>query len=106
MPARIQVPAQAKPGDVIEIRVLIQHAMETGYRVDAEGRNIKRNVIHTVICRYNGEEIFRADTSSGVSANPYFQFTTVAQASGTIELSWIDDAGVQESERQQLVVAG
>jgi sulfur-oxidizing protein SoxZ len=106
MAARIQVQAQARRGEIIEVRVLIQHPMETGYRVDADGRSIPRNVIRWVVARYDGNEIFRADMSSGIAANPYLQFTTVAEASGTIEISWIDDAGVQETERSSIVVSG
>jgi len=104
--ARIQVPEQARPGEVIEIRVLIQHPMETGYRYDGGGQTIARNTIRTLTCRYAGAEIFRADMSPGIAANPYLQFTTVARVSGDIEFSWVDDEGVAGSERQRLVVAG
>jgi len=74
MAARIQIPREARRGEVIEIRILIQHPMETGYRHDDVGRLIKRNVINVLSCRYNGVEVFRADLSSGISANPYVQF--------------------------------
>ena len=106
MAARIHVPTDAKTGDVIEIRVLIQHPMETGYRTDETGRKIPRNTIQTFACTYNGKEIFRADLSSGVSANPYLQFTTIATGSGIIECTWVDDAGKQESVQQTIQVVG
>lgn len=106
MTARIQLPATAKAGEVIEIRILIQHPMETGYRVDDVGRNIPRNTIRSFACTYNGEEIFRADMSSGIAANPYLQFTTIAQASGVIECTWIDDAGERGAERHAIEIAG
>jgi sulfur-oxidizing protein SoxZ len=106
MAARIQIPRQARRGEVVEIRVLIQHAMETGYRHDDVGRLIKRNVINAFSCRYNGVEVFRADLSSGIAANPYLQFWTVAEASGNLEFTWIDDEGVQGSERQPIAVSG
>ena len=106
MAARIQIPRQAKRGEVIEIRVLIQHSMETGFRHDNVGRLIKRNVINAFSCRYNGVEVFRADLSSGIAANPYLQFCTVAEASGSLEFTWIDDEGVQGSERQSIAVSG
>ncbi|HEY6240090.1 MAG TPA: thiosulfate oxidation carrier complex protein SoxZ [Burkholderiales bacterium] len=106
MAARIQIPPRAKRGEIVEIRVLIQHSMETGYRHDDVGRVIKRNVINLFSCRYNGVEVFRADLSSGISANPYLQFYTVAEASGDLEFSWIDDEGQQDSERQSIVVNG
>ena len=43
--------------------------------------------------------MFRAEMGSGVAANPYLQFYTVAEASGEIEFSWVDDAGESGSER-------
>jgi sulfur-oxidizing protein SoxZ len=105
MAARIQVPPQAKRGEPMQVRIIIQHAMETGYRHDEVGHPIKRNVIRELSCRYNGVEVFRADLSSGIAANPYLQFYTVAEASGLIEFSWIDDDGVRGSERAPVVVA-
>ena len=106
MAARVQMPREAKRGEVIAIRIVIQHAMETGFRQDDVGKLIPRNVINAFSCRYNGVEVFRADTSSGISANPYFQFYTVAEASGELEFWWVDDQGRQESERMSIAVAG
>src|SRR5215831_13589545 len=100
MTARIQLKAKAKKGEVVEIRVLIQHPMETGYRHDDVG-----NVINVLSCRYNGVEVFRADLSSGIAANPYVQFYTVAEQSGELEFYWIDDEGKQDSEKQSIQVA-
>jgi sulfur-oxidizing protein SoxZ len=104
MTARIQLPAQAKRGEVIEVRILIQHAMETGFRFDDVGKPIPRNVINALSCRYNEIEVFRADMSSGIAANPYIQFFTVAEVSGDFVFSWIDDEGVRGTERQRLNV--
>ena len=86
--------------------IVIHHAMETGFRRDEVGRLIKRNVINIFSCRYNGAEVFRADLSSGIAANPYLQFYTVAEASGEFEFTWMDDEGRQGSERQSIVVTG
>ncbi|MEO7403816.1 MAG: thiosulfate oxidation carrier complex protein SoxZ [Burkholderiales bacterium] len=104
MAARIQMPEQAKRGEVIDIRMLIQHPMETGYRVTESGGTVTRNVIRTFTCKYDGVEVFRADLSSGIAANPYLQFSTVAEASGELEFSWIDDAGQRETERRSIKV--
>jgi len=104
--ARIQVPAAAKRGEAIEVRIIIQHPMETGYRVDHVGKPVPKNAIRTLTCRYNGVEVFRAAMSPGIAANPYLQFFTVAEASGELEFFWTDDAGTQESARQAIVVAG
>jgi sulfur-oxidizing protein SoxZ len=102
--ARIQVPDEAKQGEVIEVRILIRHPMETGFRHDNVGRAIPKNVINMLTCRYNGIEVFRAELSSGIAANPYLSFFTVAHGSGVLEFVWTDDAGVTESERVALTV--
>ena len=106
MAARVQVPREAKRGQPMEVRIIIQHPMETGYRHDDVGHLIKRNVITVLSCRYNGVEVFRADLSSGISANPYVQFYTVAETSGDLEFTWIDDEGERGAERQSIVVRG
>lgn len=104
MLARVQVPQQVKRGDVIEIRIAIQHPMETGFRFDIMGRPIPKNVINTLVARYNGAEIFRAEMGTGIAANPYLQFYTVADASGVIEFSWEDDSGATGAERAAITV--
>lgn len=104
MVARVQLPKQAKRGEVIAIRIAIQHPMETGFRYDNVGKPIPKNVINKLVCRYNGAEIFRAEMGSGIAANPYLQFYTVAEASGEIEFSWEDDSGAQGSERAAITV--
>lgn len=104
MVARVQVPKEAKRGEVIEIRIAIQHAMETGFRYDHAGKPIPKNVVNNVVCRYNGAEVFRAELGSGIAANPYLQFFTLARASGEIEFTWVDDAGVRGSERASITV--
>ena len=104
--ARIQVPATVKRGEVFEVRLLIRHPMETGFRHDEVGRLIPENVIKHVICRYGGVEVFRAELFPGIAANPYLSFFTVAEASGELEVALTDDTGVAESERVTLTVLG
>ena len=103
--ARLQVPPNAKRGDIIEIRVAIQHPMETGFRRDNFGKAIPKNTINNLVCRYNGAEVFRAEMGSGIAANPYLQFTIVAEASGKVELDWVDDQGEKGSASAAIDVA-
>lgn len=105
MTARIQMQGQARRGDAVEIRIAIQHPMETGFRRDDVGRAIRKNVINNFVCRYNGVEVFRAEMGSGIAANPYLDFYTVADASGDLVFDWVDDEGKTGSERAHLVVA-
>jgi sulfur-oxidizing protein SoxZ len=104
MLARVQVPAQARRGDVFPIRIAIHHPMETGYRPDNFGRRIAKNVINTLTCRYNGVEVFRAEMGSGVSANPQLQFYLRAENSGELVFDWVDDSGQSGSERAPITV--
>ena len=106
MTARIQMPKQATRGQVVEIRIAIQHPMETGFRRDDGGREIPKNVINKLVCRYNGVEVFRAEMGSGVAANPYLDFFVVADASGELIFDWVDDNGMTGSERAPIVVTG
>ena len=106
MVARVQLPRQARRGEIIEVRIAIQHRMETGFRFDNFGKPIPKNVVNEVVCRYNGAEVFRAEMGSGVAANPYLQFHTVAEASGELVFEWVDDSGSRGSERAHIEVTG
>lgn len=102
--ARIQVPTDIQQGQVFEVRILIRHPMETGFRHDDVGKTIVQNVINQLTCRYNGVEVFRADLFPGIAANPYLSFFTTATTSGKLEVSWSDDSGQRESERVTITV--
>ena len=102
--ARIVVPAAAKQGEIINIRALFQHPMETGYRRDHMGSPIPRHIIKTFAAVYNGVEIFRADMTQGIAANPYFAFSTVATESGEMTFTWTDDHGAAHSEKTRIKV--
>ena len=106
MVARVQAPKSAKRGEVMEIRIAIQHPMETGFRFDAMGRAVPKNVINRLVARYNGAEVFRAELGSGIAANPYLQFYTVAEASGELVFEWADDNGNRGTERAAISVIG
>ena len=91
--ALVNVPAKAKRGAIIEIKTLMSHVMETGYRHTAAGEIIPRDIITSLICRFNGAEIFRADLFPAISANPFLSFFTTATESGKFEFEWIGDNG-------------
>jgi sulfur-oxidizing protein SoxZ len=102
--ALINVPAKAKRGEIIEIKTLIQHDMEPGFRVGTNGTLIPRNIITDFVCRYNGEEIFRAELFPAIAANPFFTFHTVATESGTISFEWSGDNGFAAAETATITV--
>ena len=65
----INVPA-AQPGEAIEIRATIAHAMETGLRPDDEGKVVPRDIVTRFECRLDGALVFAADLFPAVAANP------------------------------------
>jgi sulfur-oxidizing protein SoxZ len=102
--ALINVPAKAKRGQVIEIRTLMSHIMETGFRRTAAGELVPRDIITSFVCRYNGNEIFRADLFPAIAANPFISFFTVATESGKFDFEWIGDNGFSESASAPITV--
>jgi sulfur-oxidizing protein SoxZ len=102
--ALINVPAKAKRGEIIEIKTLISHNMETGFRPDSMGRPLPRDIITEFVCKYNGEEIFRAELFPAIAANPFFTFSTIATESGTLTFEWTGDNGFAASESAGITV--
>jgi len=96
--ALINVPANARRGEIIEIKAMAAHEMETGFRRTQYGQVIPRNIITTFVCTYNGAEIFSADFHPAISANPYVAFSTIATESGTIACKWSGDNGYSLSQ--------
>ena len=84
---------EAKKGDIVEVKALVSHIMETGQRKDRDGKVIPRKILNKFTCTVNGKEVFAADFEPAVSANPYIQFKFKAQESGPVVLTWIDDDG-------------
>ncbi|MEO1567957.1 MAG: thiosulfate oxidation carrier complex protein SoxZ [Pseudomonadota bacterium] len=103
--ARISVPATAQPGEVIELRAMVQHPMETGFRVDSIGRRIPRDIVTAFACLYNGEVVFEAAFFPAVAANPFLTFHTVATETGTLEFRWTHQDGENLSEFAEITVA-
>lgn len=101
---RIKVPKKAKKGEVIEIKTLITHKMESGQRKDKDGNRIPRQIINRFECKYNGEVVFSSDWHGAISANPYMSFHTVATESGTLEFTWVDDNGSVYSKTAKITV--
>ncbi len=92
---------QAKKGELIEVKALVSHIMETGQRKDAAGKIVPRKILNKFVCTVNGKEVFSADFEPAISANPYIQFKFRAQESGPVVLTWIDDDGTQDRRRRE-----
>jgi len=93
MLGRLQVPPSVKKGEPFEVRVLVQHPMETGYRRDLNGQSIPLHIVDKLRCSVAGREIFTAELGSGIAANPYLAFYATADASGEVVVEWSDTRG-------------
>ncbi|WP_299808567.1 thiosulfate oxidation carrier complex protein SoxZ [uncultured Roseibium sp.] len=98
---RVKVPKKASKGEVITIKTLISHPMESGQRKDKEGNLVPRQIINTFKCEFDGQLVFECDMDPAVSANPYMEFNAKVENSGTFKFTWVDDDGsVYESEKK------
>ena len=102
--ARIDVPKTATRGEIIEIRTLISHVMENGFRRTHLGVPLPRDIITDFSCTYNGVEICRATLYPSIAANPFLSFTTIATESGALTFNWRGDNGFNHSETARITV--
>jgi len=102
--ALVKISPHPKRGEVIEIKTLISHEMETGFRHTNTGVAIPRDIITTFVATYNGEEIFSAQLFPAIAANPFITFYTIATESGTLECRWSGDNGYAASEQVKIAV--
>jgi sulfur-oxidizing protein SoxZ len=100
--ALLTVPATTRRGELANIRLLVQHPMETGYRNSSDGQRLPRDIIRRVECRLDGELVFAVDSFAAIAANPYFAFSLRATQSGTLVASWSGDNGFAHSESATL----
>ncbi|MBM3650306.1 MAG: thiosulfate oxidation carrier complex protein SoxZ [Alphaproteobacteria bacterium] len=94
----INAPKTARRGELIELKTLILHPMETGFRPGTNGGIIPRNIIQRFVATWNGTEIFSMDLSPAISANPFVSFFTVATESGRVAFRWSGDEGFLAEE--------
>ena len=102
--ALINVPPRARRGEIVEIKTLISHTMETGFRRTQLGAPIPRDIIRRLVCTYNGAEVFRAELHPAISANPFIVFSTIAVESGTLEFHWTGDNGFSVTQSAAILV--
>jgi sulfur-oxidizing protein SoxZ len=101
----VNAPKTARKGEVVELKALILHPMETGFRPGTNGRLIPRNIIERFVATWNGAEIFSMDLSPAISANPFVSFFAVATESGRIGFRWTGDEGFAVEETVTIEVA-
>jgi sulfur-oxidizing protein SoxZ len=101
---RIKLPDKASVGQVIEVKTLVQHVMETGQRKDPDGKPIPRFIINSFSVKYAGKDVFAADLQPGIAANPYISFFMKVPGPGEFEFTWVEDGGAKTVEKLKLNV--
>ncbi len=101
---RVKVPKSAAAGEVVTIKTLISHEMESGQRKDKDGKVIPRKIINKFTCEFNGAKVFECDLDPAISANPYFEFTAKVNESGSFKFTWVDDDGAVTTDEQKIEV--
>lgn len=102
---RVRMPATAKAGDVVEVKTLISHDMESGQRKDSTGKLIPQHIINKFAATFNGKEILSVDWHPAISANPYQSFYVRVPESGTFEFTWFDEDGSTYKFEQKVTVS-
>ena len=85
---------------------MVEHPMESGFRLDNVGKPIPRQIVDSFTCRYDGREVFRVRLHPAVSTNPYFVFYTLATQGGELLFTWTDDQGNVVTHTARLEVTG
>ncbi|WP_428246331.1 thiosulfate oxidation carrier complex protein SoxZ [Ferrovibrio sp.] len=101
---RVRVPQTARKDEVVEIKTLLTHAMESGQRRDASGQLVPRKIINSFVCRYNGRTVFEAKFEPAIAANPALNFFVRCTESGKLDFAWTDDDGSLYTTTQAITV--
>lgn len=101
---RVSVPAQVRRNEIAEIRTLISHPMETGYRRDRYGVKLPKHIIERFTVEYLGKQVFSAEFGPGIAANPYLSFFIRFIESGNVVVEWIDDKQQKWQSVHEVVV--
>ncbi len=102
---RVKVPSTAAKGEVVTIKTLISHEMESGQRKDKDGNVIPRKIINKFTCTFNGKEVFSCDLDPAIAANPYFEFNVKVTESGKFVFTWVDDDGSVYTAESEIKVS-
>ena len=71
---RVKVPKTAAAGEIVTLKTLISHKMESGQRKDKDGNKIPQSIIHRFTCAFNGNVVIDVKMAAAISTNPYFSF--------------------------------
>ena len=101
---RVKVPKSAAAGDVITIKTLISHPMESGQRKDGDGNIIPRSIINRFTCDFNGQAVVDVTLEAAISTNPYVEFDATVPEAGEFKFTWYDDDGSVYEESKPIAI--
>ncbi len=101
---RVKVPKSAAAGEAVTIKTLINHAMESGQRKDADGNLIPRSIINRFTCDFNGQSVVDVKMEPAISTNPYFEFEATVPEAGEFKFTWYDDDGSVYEEAKKIAL--
>lgn len=101
---RVKAPKTAKQGDIVTIKTLISHPMESGQRKNEAGELIPRKIIHRFEATYNGDFVFAVDLAPSISANPFIEFKLKVEETGSLQLTWLEDGGAKFEHTAKITV--
>jgi sulfur-oxidizing protein SoxZ len=102
---RLRVPANAKKGEVVEVKTLITHPMENGQRKDADGKIVPRLLVNSLAVTYNDKPVMNVRLEPAIAANPYLSFFVKVEESGTLKFKWTDDSKQSWTAESKIEVA-
>jgi sulfur-oxidizing protein SoxZ len=102
---RVKVPSSASAGEVVTIKTLISHPMESGQRKDSDGNTIPRSIINRFVVDYNGQNVIDVTLEPAISTNPYFEFDSQVPEAGEFKFTWYDDDGSVYEDAKSITVA-
>lgn len=95
-----------KKGELVEIKSLIKHPMESGLRKDkATDALIPAHYIESVVVEYGGKQVLKATWTGAVSKDPFFSFFVKAEATGPLKMTWKDNKGQSFDASATITVA-
>ena len=101
---RVKVPKKAATGDVVTIKTLISHPMESGQRKDDDGNLIPRSIINRFTCDFNDQNVIDVTMEPAMSTNPYFEFDAIVPEAGEFKFTWYDDDGSVYEETKSIAI--
>jgi sulfur-oxidizing protein SoxZ len=103
--ALVTLPKVIRANEVFEVRLLIAHAMESGFRPGNFGQILARDIVRKVQCKFQNVVVFEAQFFPAVAANPLLVFSLKVPRSGALEVVWVGDNNFAHREIARINLA-